>query len=177
MATRSQLQTIHALGSNRNASRVLKNLERYVNVFRDIENIYYLNKEGRDLVGCQKVITKNLQYQHTLMRNDIYIHFKQPKNWANEYEIKAEKSIICDAVFEAGGFQYFLEVDRMQKMNTNIEKLNNYFSFKLTNLWQRNNGGSFPIVLFYTATDSRKEQLLKNNPGLNLQIYTKTDIL
>lgn len=177
MATRSQLQKIHNLGSNRNANRILANLSRYVNHFRDVENIYYLNKVGRDLVGSKKAVTKSLQFQHTIMRGDMYIHFKQPKRWTNEYEIKAEPKIVCDAVFETGGYQYFLEVDRMQKMSTNIEKLKSYFRFKLTNKWQLSNSGNFPILLFYTATDSRKAQLQEMNPGLQLQVLTKKDLL
>lgn len=177
MATRSQLQKIHHLGSNRNATRILKNLEKYISHFRAFEYIYYLNKAGRELVGCEKVITKTLQYEHTIMRNDIYIHYGCPKLWQNEYKIpNPEFTIIPDAVFHADGKMYFLEVDREQKLKVNIDKLNKYHRFKEMGLWQRQNRGEFPLVLFYTTKESRKHQLTASNPGIELKIYTKEDL-
>jgi hypothetical protein len=156
----------------------MKNLESYTNHFRDIENVYYLNKRGRELVGCEKVVAKTLQYQHTLMRNDIYIHFGNPKLWQNEYMIPTpEFSIVTDAIFSVNRVQYFLEVDRMQKMNQNLEKLKKYYRFKQMELWQKHNGGKFPIVVFYTTKESRKNQLIESNPGLDLLVHTKEDLL
>jgi hypothetical protein len=135
MASRSQLQEIHQLGSNRNATRVLKNLQTYTQHFRENEYIYYLNKAGRELVGCEKVITRNLQYHHILMRNDVYIHFGCPKIWQNEYKIpNPEFTIIPDAVFNSKGIQYFLEVDHLQKMKKNVEKLKRYKE-KSSKIW------------------------------------------
>ncbi|MFL6558599.1 MAG: replication-relaxation family protein [Bacillus sp. (in: firmicutes)] len=177
MATRSQLQTIHQLGSNRNATRVLKNLQTYIQHFRENENIYYLNKAGRELVGCEKTITKTPHFHHTIMRNDVYIHFGCPKIWQNEFKIpNPEFTIIPDAVFNSKGTQYFLEVDHMQKMKKNIEKLNKYKRFKDMNLWQKKNMGRFPVVLFYTEKDSRKAQIIQANPGIELLVYTKEDL-
>ncbi|PEJ62788.1 hypothetical protein CN680_30005, partial [Bacillus pseudomycoides] len=46
--TRKQIQVLHNLGGDRNASRVMKELSEYVSRFRDSENVYYLNKEGRE---------------------------------------------------------------------------------------------------------------------------------
>jgi hypothetical protein len=156
----------------------MKNLETYTNHFRDIENVYYLNKKGRDLVGCEKVVTKTLQFQHTLMKNDIYIHFNKPKLWTNEYTIPTpEFRIVTDAVFSVGGTQYFLEVDRVQKMSTNLEKLKQYARFEEMGLWQKRNGGRFPIVIFYTDKESRKFQLMEAQPeGLQLLVLSKKDL-
>lgn len=128
-------------------------------------------------MGCQKIVTKTLQFQHTLMRNDIYIHFNQPKMWSNENSIVTpEFTFVPDSFFSVKDVQYFLEVDRLQKMKHNLEKLNHYKRFKEMNLWQKRNGGRFPIVLFYTDKESRKHQLSSLNPGIELQVYTKEDL-
>lgn len=177
-ATRSQLQSIHHLGTNRNASRVLNNMSQYLNSFLDKEYVYYLNKAGREMVGSNKVLTKSMNYQHTLMRNDIYIHFGMPTEWRNEYPIRSSKgNFITDAVFRVDGKHYFLEVDRCQKMKVNLQKLQSYFSFQETGLWQRSNNGEFPTLIFYTLTDTRKNQLQEVNPGLDLLTFTKKDLL
>jgi hypothetical protein len=179
MATRSQLQAIHQLGSNRNATRILKNLEKYTSHFRVIENIYYLNKEGRELIGSTKVVTKTLQYEHTIMRNDIYVHFQCPKNWMNEYVIPAKEfRIVADSVFQAEKEVYFLEVDNMQKMKQNYEKIDKYKRFKEMGLWQQQNAGHFPTLLFYTTKDNRQNQLREycKQKELKALVYTKEDL-
>lgn len=136
--------------------------------------MYYLNKRGRDLVGCKKVVQKTPNFLHTIMRNDVYIYFNCPKKWVNEFQTP---EIVPDAVFEANGVQYFLEVDRLQKMNVNIEKLKTYKKLKDSGMWQMQNNGKFPIVLFYTTKDSRKYQLIESNPGIQLQVLTKGDLI
>lgn len=173
---RSQLQEIHNLGSNRNASRVLKQMDQWLNCFQEKEAVYYLNKAGRERVGSTKVISKTSIYAHTLMRNDIYCHYR-PKVWQNEYEIKVQDvHIISDAVFRIKEKFYLLEVDNQQKMAANKEKLEAYLKFKNTGIWQKNNQGLFPTILFYTQSDYRKAQLKEYNPGLPLSIITKKDL-
>ena len=155
----------------------MKNLEDYTNHFRDLENVYYLNKKGRELVGSKKVVAKTPNYLHTLMRNDIYIHFKQPKLWVSEYKVHAPAGIfIADALFSVDGTQYFLEVDRLQKMSENYNKLKRYKEFGEAGLWQKVHGGRFPIILFYTDKDKRKQQLIEKNPGISLQVLTVSEI-
>jgi hypothetical protein len=112
------------------------------------------------------------------MKNDIYIFYGKPKLWQTEYAIpNPEFTIVTDAIFSVKGVQYFLEVDRHQKMSSNIEKLKQYKRFKEMGLWQKRNMGKFPIVLFYTEQDSRKWQLKESNPGIDLQVYSKRDLL
>jgi Replication-relaxation len=144
-----------------------------------IENIYYLNKEGRELIGSNKVVTKTLQYEHTLMRNDIYIHFEMPTNWKNEYIIPTKDfRIVPDAVFQAKNEVYFLEVDHMQKMKQNYDKIEKYKKFKEMGLWQQQNNGHFPTLLFYTTKDRRQYQLKEHCQKKELKhlIYTKEDL-
>jgi hypothetical protein len=177
MVSRSQLQAIHQLGSNRNATRIMKNLESYTNHFLLNENIYYLNKKGRELLGSEKVVTKSIQVEHTIMRNDMYIHFECPKLWQNEYKVpNPEFTILPDAIFSVKGIQYFLEVDHMQKMKKNMEKLLKYKRFKEMELWQKKNMGRFPVVLFYTNKESRKQKLIESNPGVDLLVLSKEDL-
>jgi hypothetical protein len=155
----------------------MKNLEKYTNRFLLNEYVYYLNKEGRGLLGSEKVVTKSLQVEHTLMRNDIYIHYGCPKLWQNEYKVpNPEFIIVPDAIFSVKGTQYFLEVDRLQKMKKNIDKLEKYKRFKDMGLWQKKNMGRFPVVLFYTEKESRKVHLMQNNPGIELLVYTKEEL-
>lgn len=87
-ATRSQIQTLHDLGSTRNANRILKDMSKYLNSFRVTENIYYLNKEGLDFLGLDKQpLNKNMQIEHHLMKNDMYIYFGLPDDWETERPI------------------------------------------------------------------------------------------
>lgn len=171
---------MHSLGTNRNASRVMKQLSPYLNSFQDVEKIYYLNKAGRARTGATKVINKTVQYKHTLMKNDIYLFFScKELIWRDEFTINCdvEGSFVADACFIINGQYYFLEVDHKQKMSTNIHKLNRYFRFMKTERWQKNNkSGTFPILLFYTASENRKVQLQEANPGLDLQVITTTDL-
>lgn len=173
---RSQIQKIHNLGTNRNASRVLKQMEPYLNTFQDREAVYYLNKAGRDRVGSEKVIAKSSVYMHTLLRNDVYCHYR-PKDWRNEWEIKVDgHHIVSDAIFMMNGKHYLLEVDNQQKMIENKDKLERYFRFMESGIWQKRNKGEFPFILFYTLSDYRKAQLQEYNPGIPLTVLTKKDL-
>ena len=112
------------------------------------------------------------------MKNDIYIHYGKPKLWSNENPIiTPDFKLIPDAIFSVKGVQYFLEVDRFQKMNANVEKLAQYKRFKEMESWQKRNMGRFPVVLFYTDKDSRKYQLMELAPeGLEFQALSKKDL-
>lgn len=144
----------------------------------EVEQVYYLNEAGRKMVGATKTITKNAQYKHVLMRNDIYIHYHCPVMWKNEYPIKLKDlHFIMDAVFFADNQYFFLEVDNQQKMTANKDKLTKYYKFKCSGLWQKQNSGHFPTLIFYTVSEHRKNQLLELTPDLNLIILTKKDLL
>lgn len=177
LASRSQLQTIHSLGTNRNASRVLKNMDKYLNHFTDMEHIYYMNKAGRDLVGSKRVINKTMQYKHILMRNDIYVLFRCPEHWQNEFPIKIpDLTFYADSVFMVGQECFFLEVDNEQKMKENKLKMEKYKAFEETGLWQDKNNGTFPTLIFYTKTIPRKHQLMEMGQGLKLKVFTRKDL-
>lgn len=174
MATRSHLQSIHSLKSNRNANRVLANMSQWFNTFRDEETVYYLNKAGRERVGETEQITKAGSFKHILMRNDIYVKYGMPSEWRNEYRIPLGDSyVVADAIFTYQGRTYILEVDHMQKMNANSYKYECYKKLRDKGMVIN---GRFPTIMWYTATESRRNQLKEINPGLDIIVYTKKDL-
>lgn len=175
-ASRSQLQKLHDLGGDRNACRVMADLSEYVNHFRDIENIYYLNKKGAERVGAEKVLTKSQNYTHTLMRNDLYINLNMPTQWRNEriIEIPGKLKIIADAHFTVNGIPYLAEIDNTQDMVNNRKKIENYK--KLKEVWS-DKYGKFPTIIWVTKSEVRKTKILKHSQGLNTRVYLHKDLL
>jgi hypothetical protein len=165
---------LHGLGSSRNASRILQHMNSYVSSFRDGENIYYLNKEGRERVNSKKVLKRTTQARHYLMRNSIYIAYGSPSNWKNEIKLGIKEvkdsSVVCDAIFMQDRRYYIVEVDHTQKMTKNRAKIDRYK--KLIEL------GYFaesPFFIWITTTDYRRKELLKICDGLDVQVFTIND--
>ncbi|WP_233414656.1 replication-relaxation family protein [Thermaerobacillus caldiproteolyticus] len=161
--SRSQLQHMFDLGSKRNANRILQQMSQYLHHVRLNENVYYLNKKGRELIGSKKEFRKNGQLEHTLMRNDIYIFYHYPKDWKAERKTEwrengKEYKIISDARFTYHDQMYFLEVDLQQQMMKNKQKIELYAS--LFRVIQQQQIGE-PILLWYTVSQTRKEKLEK----------------
>ena len=167
--SRSQLQRLHRLGSDRNAQRILKEMEKYLFCFREKENIYYLSKEGRERVGCEVIRKKTQQVNHYLMRNDLYIFYGCPTTWKNEAKMKLKDFIIQpDAVFDKEKILHFVEVDHTQSMNVNKKKIDIYKEMYKIN-------SSFRLV-WVTVTDFRKKKLAELCKGLDCMVYTALDI-
>lgn len=100
---RDQLTRIHRLGSVRNANRVLKDLSLYLSSFREDSNstVYFLNKEGREYVGSEKIKRKTKFVNHYLMRNDFYIYIGYPHEWENELKISdGTYTVISDSYYK-----------------------------------------------------------------------------
>ncbi|WP_422789119.1 replication-relaxation family protein [Salibacterium aidingense] len=169
---RSQLQALHRLGSDRNASRVLQNMSGYVSSFRDGENVYYLNKEGRERVNCRKILKKTLQARHYIMRNYLYIAYGQPETWRNEMrlEVKGVTSVVCDALFRLDNRYYIVEVDHTQKMAKNRQKVARY-----RRLIEAGAFDTPPGFVWMTTTEYRRKQLEKLNEGLGCRVFTVQD--
>lgn len=175
--TRGQLQKLHGLGGERNARRVLGNLTPYMASFRnDGENIYYLTKTGRERTGSEVARHKTLQAVHFLMRNDVYIHYR-PDDWKNEVKIgiKDVVTVIPDAYFLHQMKRYFLEVDHLQHMSKNHEKIERYKKLKDTGALQ-DKLKYFPRLIWVTMTESRKKQLQEWCNGLEVTIHLWDDI-
>jgi hypothetical protein len=183
-ATREQLQKLHNLGSDRNALKVIRELNEYLTVqTHGGRNVYYLNKAGRELVGEEHEIKWNTRVDHHLMRNDLYLYFQQPNTWEVEkgMSFKAEGltnkeyTLVPDARFHQEGQYHFIEVDRMQSMNENKKKISLY---KLIHPLINKQFQKPPIVVFYTLTSIRKEKLKEmfQKEGIPCLVYTKEDL-
>lgn len=159
----SQLQKLHDLGGDRNARRVMSGLSKYVSNFRDFENIYYLNKAGREYIGGGRELKKLSTVDHYLMRNDFYIK-NLPEEFYPERIIKVGKlEIKPDAWIKLRGGYYFLEVDNTQRMVKNKLKAEKYKKLRDTGAFQQQYG-YFPRILWVTKLPSRKK-LLKELMG------------
>jgi Replication-relaxation len=175
--TRSQIQVLHGLGSARNASRVMKQLETegLVNSFRDNEKVYYLSREGRERVGCQKRRKKTIQARHYIMRNAIYIAFGSPGTWKNEQRIIVKEAgikIVADAMFKREGRYVIVEVDHTQKMSVNKKKIEKYRKLVELGVFKQP-----PLFVWITTTEYRRKQLAKVCEGLDVQVFTVRDFI
>lgn len=147
-------------------------MSEYVNCFRDGENIYYLNEEGRERVGSTKVLKKTTQARHYIMRNTLFIAFGCPTTWKNEVklEIKGQVSVICDALFMMNKQYQLIEVDNTQKMVNNRNKIERYRKlFEVVAFEKR------PKLIWITTTELRRKQLEKACEGLEVKVYTMKD--
>ncbi|WP_158555942.1 replication-relaxation family protein [Peribacillus glennii] len=176
--TRNQIQAIQNLKSDRNAQRVLKQMEEYLSVIRDGEFVYYLNAAGRALVNCDKVRKSTGNIQHNIMRNHIYIAFGCPESWRNEMRIRSEgatkkENVTCvaDALFKQGDVYVIVEVDNTQTMKKNQAKIERYRILR-----QRGSFGMMaPKFVWITNSEHRREELRKLSGGMNTQVFTTSD--
>ncbi|WP_235822792.1 replication-relaxation family protein [Cytobacillus massiliigabonensis] len=168
--SREQLQKIHKLGQDRNAQRVLSNMEEYLSHFlENRKKIYYLNAAGRELVQAEKKRTKNTQVNHYLMRNDLYIAKGKPSTWQNEVKITINDiSLIADAAFISNKLHHFIEIDFKQSMAKNIQKIKRYKKLSTYN-------PQFALI-WVTTTPYRKKKLQQLCEGLKIQIYLWEDL-
>lgn len=173
--TRDQLNQYFQFGTVRNANYVLKKLSDYLMTIREgYQTIYYLNKEGREYVECNKVRKKSSQVQHIIMRNDFWFFCGCPGDWKNEVKISnGDVSVIADAVFTRNGFYHFLEVDRTQPMKENKAKIEHYK--RLSESLVRN-FNYYPTLIWLTTTNHRRTQLERLCNGLKVKVYTIDDI-
>jgi hypothetical protein len=166
----SQLQKLHRLGKSRNAQRILREMSDYLSSFRDNENIYYLNREGRERIGCQKVRKKTLQARHYLMRNELYIALNRPMTWQNEMKLSVSgATIICDALYKNGSQYVFIEVDHLQKMSQNKVKIDKYRKII-------DSQKTKPQLVWVTTTEHRRKRLQTLCEDLSARVFTIEDL-
>jgi hypothetical protein len=145
-------------------------MEDYLSHFRDGEKVYYLNKEGRNQVDCQRVRKKPTTARHFLMRNDLYIEVGRPSTWKNESKLSipdTDISLICDAYYTIRNKVYIVEVDNTQKMTKNKHKVREYR--KLSEVTD------FTLI-WVTTTEYRKKRLETISEGLNTKVYLWNDL-
>lgn len=177
-ASRRQLQAIHCLGSIRNANRILKDLTPYCHVTsHNREYVYYLNKKGMALLGIHaKERKKKHQFEHILLRNEAWMWLGFP-DWKTEQVIQfryqnEEKTIVPDAYYVKDQVPYFVEIDRLQHMKVNEEKIQ-YYGL-ITKIYRKQNN-IVPNVLFFTISDYREKKL--EDYGVKYNVYVRTFLL
>lgn len=167
---------MHGLKSNRNAQRVLKQMEDLVNVAKDGENVYYLNANGRAVVGCDKVRKATNNLRHYIMRNYVYIAYNCPATWRNEIRIKngstKKDTVVCvaDALFKRNNSYHIVEVDNTQTMANNRLKMDKYRT-----LVERGAFNGKPMFIWVTLTELRRTQLTELCKGFDVRVYTLAD--
>lgn len=173
--TRKQIQKMHNLKGDRNAHRIIKQMETYLSNFYDGHKIYYLNKKGRDYVNAEVIRNKLSTADHYLMRNDLYIHYNQPDTWKNEIRMisgsdKNKITIVADAYFIRNNKYHIIEIDNLQKMNKNRLKIDKY-----RRLIERNPFKGMPVLIWVTTSTYRQEMLTELCEGLDVRVFLNTD--
>jgi hypothetical protein len=186
------LQQIHNLKSYRNTCRIISShLKPFINeTFYQKEKVMTLNKRGREFIGTDSSEMKpGPQSIHSLLRNEVYIYFKCPGDWKNEYAIKTvsnphinsgiifnglnlsgEKKLFADAAFKRNGYLHLIEVDNERKMLDNKKKIETYY--EILPKYQNEN----PVVYFFTETVNRKHQLQEWLNGIKSHVLTFEEI-
>lgn len=176
--TTTQLRELHNLGGQRNAQRILANMEKekLVSSFHLDEKIYYLAAAGRKMVDSVKVRKRTLNVPHFIIRNSAYIRFR-PSQWLSEAKIQWGDSIVVpDAFYVLNQQHYFLEVDCTQSMKQNQKKIDQYKSLKESGLYQKKYG-TFPTVMFVTTTEHRQKRLRSYLDGLKAEVLLHKDLI
>lgn len=172
-ATRRQLQILENLGGDRNAHRILHRMEKekLISSIRYEKKIYYLSNRGKERVGSNKSKLQRDKIKHTLMRNDLYIMLGMPSTWENDKTVTFNNEVIIpDAIYKEKGIYHFVEIDNVQTMKTNIEKIKKYKElFRII----FNEYRQHPVLVWYSLSDFRKQKLKEacKKYGIKFKIY------
>lgn len=135
--------------------------------------IYKLSKRGADLMGVNYMHGWSLT-DHKIMRNWILLH---ESDIEIEEQVKiGDVAVIPDAIIK-GMMWKFIEVDRTQKWQANIDKLERYAALKNKGSFQKRDG-RFPIILWMVEMESRIPKIKEQSTRLGLQceIYNKNRV-
>ena len=158
-AKREHIQVIEKLGSDRNANRILREMERdkSISSVRMEYKVYYLSGKGKQRKGSNKGELKRSHIHHILMRNDLYIKLDMPRTWKKEQPVNlGEIKLIPDALYRKGQEYFFVEIDNSQTMKTNIDKIKKY---KLISDALQKQTKQTPTLIWYSLSDVRKKKL------------------
>jgi len=173
-ATREQLQIVNDLAGDRNARRVLLDMERdgLIKSLRHEKKIYYLSNRGNEKIGRSQSRLKKSWITHTLMRNDLYIKLGVPRDWEKEVPVKQNEEVVLipDAMFTDNGHFCFVEIDNRQSMRTNYDKISKYkILFKSIYREYKHH----PTLIWYSLSTIRKGKLESScsKAGIKYHIY------
>src|SRR5690625_4771457 len=172
-ATRKQLQVIENLGGDRNAHRILHEMEKdkLISSLRQEQKIYFLTNRGKQQIGSNKGDLKKDNITHALLQNDLYIKLDMPNDWVKEQPIKwGENKLIPDATFIKNSEYHFVEIDNQQSLKVNYEKIEKYKSLSKAIF---NSYKHHPVLIWYTLSDVRKRKLEEAciKHGIKFKIY------
>src|SRR5690625_1273161 len=168
-ATSEHLRGLINIGGDRNARRILQEIEKdgLIRSLRQLSKVYFLSGKGGDLIGKSNPRLNGAEIDHCLIRNDLRAELEYPNDWRNEVAIKinGETSLIADAVFTRGGWLHFVEVDNRATMATNYKKIDRY-----ARLFERINKPA--VLVFCTRIKSRRNLLRKHAEkcGINIRL-------
>jgi hypothetical protein len=165
-------------------------MEPYIiETYYEKEKVIYLNKAGKEFIASTSEESKRGLMLHTLMRNEVYIHFKCPYDWKNEYTLEVDskpqnsfqiqfkglslsnkKKVVADAVFKRNGYLHLIEVDNERKMIDNKKKIENYREVLPA---YKNDS---PILYIFTKTENRKQKFEEWLKGINHKVITFEEI-
>lgn len=180
--TVKQFRSLIDLGGERNSYRVIKQLEPYLNVFKDDGiNVYYLNKNGRDYVSSDKKREKLTTARHYLIRNDLYIRLGKPYTWQNEVMLDYESPkeairVVADAHYTVISYPHpkdiIIEVDNAQKMKKNEIKISKY-----RRLTEKGVFKGAPKLVWVTSSPYRQKALKELCDGLEAEVFLYSDLI
>ncbi|PLR84676.1 hypothetical protein CVD25_01175 [Bacillus canaveralius] len=126
---------------------------------------------------------------HSLLRNEVYLHFECPRDWKIEHAIEVEqkslttfqvqvqglkqnnrRKVIADAAFNRNGYLHLIEVDNSRDMKDNRKKVDMYREI-LPSIQD-----GVPILFFFTTTEDRKRKLGSWLKGIRHQVKTFAEI-
>lgn len=185
------LQRIHELKYRNMAQTINRHLKPYINeTFYEREKVIYLNKDGRSFIGSDKDPQKPTLIAHTLLRNEVYLHFHCPTDWRNEYTLETEvkqqnnfsiqfsglkmnnkRKVVADAMFTRNGYVHLIEVDNARDMSENRKKIDNYAEILPM---VRKQFEQTPILYFFTTTEHRKRKFEEWLKGRSIRHEVKT---
>lgn len=171
----TQIGRLLGSGGERNTRRIIEGAKEYLSSFRDRENVYYLNKAGRARVGADKERQKITPVDHYLMRNDLYL-YRKPQSFETEQRFKiGEIVVVTDALMTVNTTKYLVEVDNLQSMAKNTQKIEKYKRLKDSGAVQKLYG-YFPRIVWVCLSDARRKQLTELCVGLETIVHTWDEI-
>lgn len=169
-ATAKQLQITEDLKSNRNARRILHEMEkdRLITHVRYDYKVYYLSNKGMSRIDAKKKL-KRSWVTHSLMRNDLYIKLGMPATWEKEKPITWNgNKLIPDAYFIQNNEYHFVEIDNLQSMQNNYDKIDKYRDlFKAIFRKYKHH----PTLIWFSNSEIRTQKIKEKTRGMKARFY------
>ena len=176
--TVKQLSLMFDLKGRSNKYRVIKQLEPYLHRFKyGNVTVYALNRNGREMVWSDKKRECMENFDHYMMRNDLYIASGCPVTWRNETTFTSRSelgmgtvSLRPDAYYMDDGY-HLIEIDNKQDMREKRKKVERY-----RKLIERGTFSGMPKLKWVTRSSYREKELYDLCDGLNVTVHLWSEI-